>query len=110
MNNMKQPQYSQEFISKAKAAKDRGFNIYALIHKYQKISKTAELIPEPVYMAVLDHYLTDGAKVRSAWPYFITVLRVKSEEYFSRKNEEDGKRLKALPANTQLIREIFNGK
>src|SRR3990167_5863899 len=107
---MPKPDYSPQFITKAQTAKIQGFNIYALIHKYQKISKTAELIPESVYMAVLDHYLTDGAKVRSAWPYFITVLRVKSEEYFSRKNEEDGKRLKALPANTQLIREIFNGK
>ena len=60
---MPKPDYSHQFITKAETAKIQGFNIYALINKYQKISKTAELIPESVYMEVLNHYLTDATGV-----------------------------------------------
>ena len=104
---MSKTEYSKDFSSKATKAKAQGFNVYALINKYQKISKTAELIPESVYMEVLDHYLTDGAKVRDAWPYFITVLRAKSEAYFAKKNEEEGKRLKNEKANFGLLKTLF---
>lgn len=107
---MNKIEYSQEFIEKAQKAKERGLNIYALIARYLKISKTAELIPESVYIEVLDQYLSEKYKVRNIWPYFITVLRTKSEAHFSKRNEEEGKRLKNEPANVGLIMRLMGGK
>lgn len=97
----------EEFIKKADEAKKRGFNIYALVTSFQKVRKLREKIPASVVEAVLDEFLKNGEKVTDHWPYFVVVLRRKSEKYFSTRNAHDGENFKKERANSMVIGEIL---
>lgn len=96
--------FSKMFIDKADRAKKLGFNIYQLTGRFYKESKLSEKLPEPVLSAVLDEYLLRHSTVKESWPYFITVLKTKSQGYFSQRNQSEGEALKREPI---AIKDIF---
>lgn len=104
----KRHEFSQRFIDKAKQAKDRGFNIYALIFKFYKLSALREPLPDDLIENVLDDYLARVGAVRDPWPYFLRVLKRKSGEYFAGKAQEST----SEKVNTDLLAKLglLNGK
>lgn len=102
---MKQ-EYSKEFIEKARIAKERGLNIYALLNRFYAISRLREPLPEAVLLNVLSEF--ENRVVRDPWPYFVKVLKSESEKYFSVRNEEEGKKFKREPA-AACLKDIMAG-
>lgn len=101
--------YTDEFIVKAQVAKLKGFNIYQLTGRYYKQSKLVEKLPEAVLLSVIDEFLARGENISDPWPYFLKVLKNKSQTYFAEKNTSDGEKYKNERPNPFLIANILKG-
>jgi len=101
--------YSKAFIEKAKIVNDGGVNIYALIGRYYKQSKLNKPLPEEVMMGVLDEFIKRNEIVREPFPYFLQVLKSKSEMHFANKNQAENNEYKKQRANVSVMRDILKG-
>jgi hypothetical protein len=98
--------YSKEFIYKAEKAKEFGFNIYQMIGFFYKQSKLREKLPEAALILVLNEVLNRHEVVKDPFPYFLTVLKSKSGQYFSGRNQEESNKIKNQPSS---LKEILAG-
>jgi len=96
-------QFSKEFMNNAEKAKELGLNIYQLLGKAKKDGLSSK-IPEIVLMAVLDEVLNRHVQIQDPFPYFLRVLKDKSSQYFSQRNEQEGEFLKKQP---MVIKDIL---
>lgn len=101
----KPAEFSREFVQKAEAAKGLGFNIYQLTGKFYKTSKVCEKLPEDVLDSVLDEVIKRHEHIKDPFPYFLTVLKSKSSEYFSLRNQLESKKIKSQPVSIKAILE-----
>jgi len=69
--------------------KKKGINIYMLLNLYKKRSKLRVDIPEEVIHSLCTAYLENDRPIRSDFPYFLQMLKKKTEEYFSKQNENE---------------------
>lgn len=100
--------YSDKTEEMLKSLKERGFNLWPMIHIFKRRSKLAVEIPDEVVQAVCIEYAKRGSVVRSGFPYFLTVLKRKSEEYFANQNVIEGIRIKNEPlALKNIMRQLL---
>lgn len=80
----------------------KGYNIYAYIGRFKKYSKLREELPEQVLLRTCQDFLTHEDHIRQPFPYFLRLVRIHSEEYFSKKEQ-----VKDETVNTQLIGDLM---
>jgi len=103
-------QYSQETRDNLEATKNKGINLYALIHIYRSRSKISPAIPEEVINKLTQAYLQTDAKLDHSFGYFIKVLQIETEKYFSEQNELEGKQYKKRAGFSSSIKELLSIK
>jgi len=86
----------------------KGFNVSMMINlfkKKQREMKAIHEVPDEVLCAVCRAYLTTTKQIDKSFPYFMTVLQRKSEEYCAA-NSQKYERFGRMP---QSILEIMKG-
>lgn len=91
--------YLPETEAMLKSLKDQGINLWPMLHVFKRRSKLSVEIPDEVVQAVCIEYKKRGHIVKSGFPYFLTVLKRKSKEYFANQNVIEGINLKKEPTN-----------
>ena len=78
-----------------------GFNIFALMNKVKKESKTGAEIPEDVLFKVCARYWQDKAIIKNAWTWFVAVLRREWELFDTESYKHSGmaQSIKSILAN-----------
>lgn len=89
--------YRPETEQMMQRLKDSGFNVWAMIGIFKRRSKLSPAIPDEVIQDVCLEYFKRSDKIKSGFPYFLTVLKSKSEAYFSNKNVIEGINIKQEP-------------
>lgn len=84
--------------------KGRGLNLWAMIGVFKRRSKLSEEIPDEVVNAICREYLRRAGTLRQDFPYFLTVLKMKSAEHFANKNRAEHAVIKNEP---MAIKNIF---
>ncbi len=96
--------YSPETDLLASECKEQGFNIWAMHGLFRKRSKLREEIPDEVINSVCREYLNRKGTIRADFPYFLMVLKRKSQEHFAQKNRAEHEAIKKEPL---AIKDIF---
>lgn len=94
--------YSLETEMLISEVKKRGLNIWPMLAIFKIRSKLAPKIPDEVIQAVCKEYLNKIGQLRSDFPYFLEVLKRKSEDYFARKNMRESAEIKKAPVTLRL--------
>ncbi len=77
------------------------FNVYQLLEKYKQIKKAKKLIidvPECVILTVVQAYLAQKDRIRSIWPWFMSVLEREMGKHCSEQNIAEHDRFKQEPS------------
>lgn len=99
---------------KVKEAMDQvfndGFNIYAMVYKAKtNIHQPKDWrFPDEVILAVCEAYHKEKDKIREPWPWFITVLKRESENWFAEQNIAQAQTYKRDSGALSLV-EILKG-
>ncbi len=105
---MKPKKYSGQTEELIEKVRKQGLNIWAMLGLFKKRSKLRVEIPEEVVESVCQEYLKRGHSLEHSFPYFLQVLKNKSEQYFARQNEEEGYKLKTSPnAFKDILKELL---
>lgn len=95
-------EFNEKTNSYIKAVKDCGLNLYPLLGIFKKRSKLREPLPDEVVQAVCVEYLKRADKVDKSFPYFITVLKAKSHEYFANNQIREHEKMKKEPVRLKI--------
>jgi len=111
VSNCSQP-VDKALESLKKQVHDKGFNISVLINRFkkdQRARKVTYAVPDEVYIAVCETVLkTDLSRIKSNYPYFMRILKAKSEEFFA--NNAQSEHSKVKNANWAIsISDIMKG-
>ena len=82
--------------------KENGFNIWPLLGIFKRRSKLAPKIPDEVIQAICKEYLNRKGQIRADFPYFLEVLKRKSEEFFAQRNVREGEAIKKEPVKLKI--------
>lgn len=103
--------YNPQTEEMLQSLKQNGHNLWPMLHIFKRRSKLAVEIPDEVIQAVCVEYTKRGSLVRSGFPYFLTVLKRKSEEYFAKQNVTEGEKIKKEPlAMKDIMKQILEAK
>lgn len=94
--------YTEKTERMVQMVKDTGFNIWAMLGLYRKRSKLKPQIPDDVVQGVCMEYLSKQGKIRSDFPYFLTILEKKSHAYFAKQNIDEHERIKREPVKLKI--------
>ena len=81
-----------------------------MVNFFRKKSKLSQPIPEPVIDKVCEEYYKRMDSIDKTFPYFLKVLEQKTREYFSEKNQLEGKINKNQPLILEEILKKIQGR
>lgn len=82
--------------------KEKGISIWAMLAIFKKRSKLAPSIPDEVIQEVCKEYLKRTGTIRADFPYFLEVLKRKSQQYFAQKNIRENDQIKKEPVRLKI--------
>ncbi len=94
--------YSAETELLIANCKEQGFNLWPMLAIYKKRSKLKPEIPDKVIQAVCVEYLKRAGSLRADFPYFLEVLKRKSQEYFAAQQIYEHAKIKKEPVRLKI--------
>lgn len=99
--------YNQKTEDMMAQLKLDGFNVWAMLGIFKRRSKLSPQIPDEVIQQVCLEYFKRKDKIKDGFPYFLTVLKRKSEDYFAKQNIIEGIKIKQQPmAIKDILRQL----
>lgn len=92
----------QEVVDIAKRVQAEGFNVYALINKYRRLSKISPQIPDEVILRICKNYLINKDKIKNKWPWFLKTLAEETRIYFAKQNVSEHAKIKKEPVKLKI--------
>lgn len=82
--------------------KEQGFNVWPMIAIFKRRSKLKPEIPDEVIQEVCKEYLNRKGQIRADFPYFLTVLKRKSSDFFARQRIQEHQVIKKEPVKLKI--------